>query len=231
MSDNDKTQLYLIKEQVMEYAQLLTEVLKVDIEIVDHTINRVVGTGYYENSPRVISDGIIYDEVLRTGRYVVIQNPRKHELCERCANRDRCLDKMEIACPILHNGKPIGAIGLICSTHEQKLRLMENIRTHMFLIAKVCDFLSTNVGDFEKLKLKEEKIVQLEQKGILGTANYGNNNNNAEIRYIDDLEKEEIAKALNKFGRDTAGKRLAAKSLGIGIATLYRKLGNDKAEK
>lgn len=229
MSDSDKTQLHLIKEQVVEHARLLNEVLKVDVEIVDHNIGRVAGTGYYESSPRVISDGIIYDEVLRTGRYVVIQNPRKHELCERCANRDRCLDKMEIACPIIHNGRAIGAIGLICSTHEQKLRLMENIRTHMFLIAKACGFLGVNVGDYERLRQQEAKIIELEQKIAQG-ANSCDENNIGEVRHIEDLERREIEKALNKFGHDTDGKRLAAKSLGIGIATLYRKLDRYKAE-
>ena len=34
----------------------------------------------------------------------------------------------------------------------------------------------------------------------------------------------EIRKALNIYGYDTKGKKIAAKKLGIGIATLYRKI-------
>ncbi|EHL19178.1 hypothetical protein HMPREF9628_01735 [Peptoanaerobacter stomatis] len=41
---------------------------------------------------------------------------------------------------------------------------------------------------------------------------------------IKELEMNEIRKALNIYGYDTKGKKIAAKKLGIGIATLYRKI-------
>ena len=47
-----------------------------------------------------------------------------------------------------------------------------------------------------------------------------------EIRTLEDLEKEEISKALNKFKHYKKDKELVAKSLGISRATLYRKLEN-----
>ena len=46
-----------------------------------------------------------------------------------------------------------------------------------------------------------------------------------EIRELKEIESEYINKALDLYGRDTAGKKKAAKKLGIGIATLYRKIG------
>ena len=44
------------------------------------------------------------------------------------------------------------------------------------------------------------------------------------VRSLKELEKEEILKAIRLYGSDTEGKKKAAKSLGIGLATLYRKL-------
>lgn len=44
------------------------------------------------------------------------------------------------------------------------------------------------------------------------------------IRPLKDVEKDYILRALDIYGHDTKGKRLAAERLGIGIATLYRKL-------
>ena len=41
---------------------------------------------------------------------------------------------------------------------------------------------------------------------------------------IEESEKQLIQKALFKYGNDTAGKNICAKKLGIGIATLYRKI-------
>lgn len=45
-----------------------------------------------------------------------------------------------------------------------------------------------------------------------------------EICTLKELEKNEINKALEIYGNSTQGKKVAAKKLGIGIATLYRKI-------
>ncbi|MDO5028101.1 MAG: sigma 54-interacting transcriptional regulator [Bacillota bacterium] len=45
-----------------------------------------------------------------------------------------------------------------------------------------------------------------------------------QITPLEKLEQKEILKALNIFGTNTRGKEEAAKALGIGIATLYRKI-------
>lgn len=47
---------------------------------------------------------------------------------------------------------------------------------------------------------------------------------NQEIKSLAQLEKEALEQALNEFGNTVQGKQLAAKALGIGIATLYRKV-------
>jgi len=47
------------------------------------------------------------------------------------------------------------------------------------------------------------------------------------ILKIKDLELLYINKLLDKYGRDTKTKKLLAKKLGIGLATLYRKLEDE----
>lgn len=44
------------------------------------------------------------------------------------------------------------------------------------------------------------------------------------IHMLKDLENKEIEKTLKRFGITTSGKREAARSLGIELATLYRKM-------
>lgn len=51
-----------------------------------------------------------------------------------------------------------------------------------------------------------------------------NQNDSSGIRSLKEIEKEYILKAVKLYGSDTKGKQLAAQKLGIGIATLYRKL-------
>ena len=45
-----------------------------------------------------------------------------------------------------------------------------------------------------------------------------------EIIPLKDIEKLYIKKAIETYGNTTEGKKIAAKKLGIGIATLYRKM-------
>ena len=45
-----------------------------------------------------------------------------------------------------------------------------------------------------------------------------------EIRTVEELEKQEIEKAIKKYGNNTQGMKQVAKALDIGIATLYRKV-------
>jgi transcriptional regulator with PAS, ATPase and Fis domain len=52
-----------------------------------------------------------------------------------------------------------------------------------------------------------------------------------EVRCLKDMEKAEIEKALKKYGNDTRGKKIAAAKLGVGIATLYRKVEEYKLSK
>ena len=49
-------------------------------------------------------------------------------------------------------------------------------------------------------------------------------NNEDEIYTLKYLEKNAIINALGKYGTTTEGKKIAAMKLGIGIATLYRKI-------
>ena len=41
---------------------------------------------------------------------------------------------------------------------------------------------------------------------------------------LKEVERREIQRAIAQYGTTTQGKRMAAKELGIGLATLYRKL-------
>ncbi|WP_426710523.1 sigma 54-interacting transcriptional regulator [Cetobacterium sp. SF1] len=51
------------------------------------------------------------------------------------------------------------------------------------------------------------------------------------VRKLSEVERDEILNALNQYGQDTESKKIIAKKLGIGIATLYRKIENYQIDK
>ena len=63
--------------------------------------------------------------------------------------------------------------------------------------------------DFSRSKLRTQSIVEYNDKII---------------QYDKELEKEAILNLLKIYGNSSEAKIIIAKSLGVGIATLYRKL-------
>lgn len=86
-------------------------------------------------------------------------------------------------------------------------------------------------GNIRELENVMEYIVNIMEDGFVkkeflpkNILNFYNSPEGITITPLAKLEKIEIEKALNKYGNTTEGKKMAAKSLGIGIATLYRKI-------
>jgi transcriptional regulator with PAS, ATPase and Fis domain len=217
-------ELHLMVETLRDYAGFLSELLRADVEIIDRTLARIVGTGYYECADNLISGGSIYHEVFRTERYVLIQDPKKHEVCLLCKFRARCLEKMEIACPIISGGVLAGAIGVGCKNNLEKDHIMANLKLYMFILNKIAMFIGKNIAvnntlsnSIRQINELKDEVAYVSDKASLGS-----------IRRLADIERDEIDKALDYYGRDTAGKQKAAKALGIGIATLYRKINEEK---
>jgi len=218
-------ELFLVQEHLRDYAGFLSELLRADVEFVDVNYQRVVGTGYYESANDLISSGAIYAEVFKTERYIVIDEPRKHAVCQMCKLRGRCLEKIEIAYPIMAGGMIAGAVGIASTSATERQHIVSNIKLLLFLLNKTCMFLGKQLVVSFALLRSLQRIDELEADIAAKNAEA---NALGEIRKLADVELAEIEKALNFYGRDTSGKQKAAKALGIGIATLYRKINEDR---
>lgn len=88
-------------------------------------------------------------------------------------------------------------------------------------------------GNVRELENTVEFMVNMMEYGVINDntlpinikkKGYNRNAKKDKIRMLKDIEQEEIQKAIEYYGDTTEGKIEAAKALGIGIATLYRKL-------
>ncbi|SDF18971.1 sigma 54-interacting transcriptional regulator [Sporolituus thermophilus] len=131
---------------------------------------------------------------------------------------------------------------------ERKENIAELV---MFLVAKYARLFNKKVTgvDEETMRILERyswpgnvrelentvefMINMMEGDGILTTATLPKNllehrseqtNRECPIRPLKEIEREAIEQALKIYGVTTRGKQLAARQLGIGIATLYRKI-------
>lgn len=94
------------------------------------------------------------------------------------------------------------------------VRELENVIQYLITIA--------DSGKITKAMVSEEILKSVADKGTVPEKQA----NQKPFRTLDEIETEEIERAVSYFGNTTEGKKKAAGALGIGIATLYRKLGN-----
>lgn len=88
-------------------------------------------------------------------------------------------------------------------------------------------------GNVRELENTVEFMVNMMEYGIINDNSlpinikrkgYNRNIKKEKVRILKEIEQEEIQKAIEYYGNTTEGKIQAANALGIGIATLYRKL-------
>ena len=115
-----------IRDTVADYAELIARVVGVDVEVVDAGLNRLAGTGLYASGvgENIRAEGETYRHVMRIRRSFVMETPREHFICTRCPGRDLCRETLSISTPIIDGSDVLGVIGLVCSTDEDRARVL-----------------------------------------------------------------------------------------------------------
>ena len=164
-----------IQETVMKYADIMSKVAQVEVEVVDENLFRVAGTGIFEQhvNEDMAQEGYVYEHLLRTGNVEIIYNPGKERLCQKCPKMDICNEEIEISMPIRLGGEIIGVIGLVGSTPEQKERVLSNEKMYLDLLAQIAEFIAVKAGELTESKKRAVLLDALDcvinhvEKGIL----------------------------------------------------------------
>ncbi|WP_370831904.1 sigma-54 interaction domain-containing protein [Clostridium sp.] len=162
-----------IKEYLQSYANAISNILKIDVEIVDENLNRIIGTGFYEEKVgvNIKKNGLVYSETLRTRKMQVIENPGKNKLCKKCIDKDNCFEKMEISYPIYYGEDTFGVIGLVCTSDEQKQRLMDNFKSIMSFIGHMSELIAAKIIEQNEEIIQRKNLIFLKQ--IINSVNDG----------------------------------------------------------
>ena len=135
-------------EYAQSYAEVISRVTGIDIEIMDSDMVRVAGTGVYaaDVGASMVDAGEIYKEVLRTHETVLVPSPRSHAICERCPQRDACPELLTLATPIVADDSLLGVIGLVCFTEADRNRVLQSLDSYIAFISFLADALAHKVG-------------------------------------------------------------------------------------
>lgn len=220
--------LVRIQDTVMKYADIVSQIANVDVEVVDDQLFRVAGTGMFREkiNQDMSEEGYVYRHVLHTGKTQIIYEPGREEICQSCPHRHDCREEIEISMPVRMSDEVIGIIGLVGTSREQKNRILESEKLYMEFLEQIAEFISAKA---------QEYVSQENKAALLGTLNCTMDyitqgviilGRDGTITAANEVARQQlkISRAMAKHGTTTQGKKAAAKELGIGLATLYRKL-------
>lgn len=164
-----------IQETVKKYADIMSKVAQVEVEVVDANLFRVAGTGFFAEhiNEDMSREGYVYQHILRTGSREIVYNPGRENLCRNCPKQNICQEEIEISMPIRLGNETIGVIGLVGSSREQKERILDNESLYLDLLEQIADFISVKSAEMEELKKRTTLLNTLDcvinhvERGIL----------------------------------------------------------------
>ncbi|MDO4925469.1 MAG: helix-turn-helix domain-containing protein [Turicibacter sp.] len=185
-----------ITNYIQSICQNISTVLDVDVTVVSRDLVRIAGTGIFESRiGEKISDKSVYSNVLNNSKSYIFNRELEHS-CKDCIHNKDCKELADICTPIKLGDDNLGILGIAAFTEEQKNKILSKDQDLREFINSMSNLISYKLDEMYK----------------------------EEIKTVEQLEKEEIEKAIKKYGSNTQEMKQVAKALNIGIATLYRKV-------
>lgn len=164
-----------LRKDIQKFAETISQIIQMDVEIMDKNFIRVGGTGRLKNKvgQSMTEESHIYKKVLETGKEYVILNPKEDIHCSRCPSIQNCKEKLEVSTPIFLNNEVTGVIGLICFNNQQKLNFIDKQEKYLNFLKQISGFISSQAYLFLENSYAESKkeflkvILNKIEEGIL----------------------------------------------------------------
>lgn len=153
-----------IREDIIKYAETISQILNIDVEVMNKNLVRIAGTGRIKEKVglSMLNESHIYKKVLKTKETYVITNPRKEEICKSCPSKGTCGEVLEISTPITFNSEVLGVIGLICFDEIQKNNFLLKKDSYIIFLKQMADFISSRIyQENEKIMIENNNQVLL----------------------------------------------------------------------
>jgi len=159
-------ELKAIQSGIQQVVSAISAVLKIEVEVADHRLFRVAGTGQIKQKiwQEMSGEDVVFRHCLETVQTTVIDRPGFHPLCASCGHYMNCVEAGEICTPISVDGKAIGVIGLIAMNEEQKERLFGDLKANINFLEKMADVIASKIKEYayyQQQLLAEKKISTL----------------------------------------------------------------------
>ncbi|WP_261642583.1 sigma 54-interacting transcriptional regulator [Erwinia mallotivora] len=145
---------------IQNFCSLLAGVLQLEVEVVDHRLIRIAGTGSYGDRFGFVpkSNTRLLRAVIENQQEVAVIDSRFNSLCKACEQREECKERAFLGVPIMSPQRCLGVISLIAVDQKQHQRLSENVDMFLQYIRHVSRLMVTNLASTPRRQSKSEAL-------------------------------------------------------------------------
>lgn len=154
-----------IKDSVQHYAQAISTVLEMDVDIVDECMVRIAGTGQFcvNIGKHIDNEGNAFKRVLQYRRTLIVENPGSDEVCLECMNKDNCREQFEICCPILLDREVIGVISLAVFEENKKNNIFVKQKNFVSFLEQISGLIAAKASEYRSFREQALSLQLLEK--------------------------------------------------------------------
>lgn len=214
MRSRSTSELNRIEPILEGIIKAISSIINVDITIIDHNLKRIVSTGtHIEKFGDYIDANSVFAYVLKSGEELIIDNPRSHYACKECFYKATCKEYAEVCCPIVVEGKVLGAIGLIAFDERQQSEIMDNKKNLLAFLKRMSELIGIKINEErhrDKLAIQSKEmdvLINYVDKSVISVDEEGNllryNNLADEMFSLEKRGIKQIAEIVKGMDMDT----------------------------
>lgn len=169
--------LMSIQPMVQDLTDAIAAALSIEVEIVDHELTVVAGSGFYKDKIGqkeelgLLESDYLYARTLRSGQSFVVHDPAGDLKYDPSSLKGTTPELAEVCSPIMLSDRVIGVIGLVAFNPVQKDTLMSKPEAVLSFLQHLSRFLAAKVAESEAV----ERLTRLsnELTTILETIHEG----------------------------------------------------------
>jgi transcriptional regulator with PAS, ATPase and Fis domain len=161
-----------IQPFIQKIVEAMSTILDIEITVVDNTLNRIAGTGTFKSKiGEKIPESFVLANVIKSGKYHIIENPGEHSLCKNCLYHSHCNETAIIALPIVSKNVVIGGMCLVAFNKLQREKLLSKKEVLFSFIKNFSELISSKASEDE---LTESAQLMSEQlRNVIDAMNEG----------------------------------------------------------
>lgn len=169
--------LLTIKDQIQYYAETISAVTGLEVEVVNVDLIRIAGTGPYAGGAgkSIQQAGNLLKTTLKENRLLFIENPRHNEICEGCKNKSQCRERLSICAPIADGKRLYGALELVCFATPCRERVLAQRDIYLNFMSLLASSIAVRISErqeYEDIRALLDVMSQVVNTNDKGTILY-----------------------------------------------------------